>query len=85
MDTNPHLVDLGEIDSRGVGERNEDWWNLVFDTNTGELLIFHYWSHMTGLDVTDGEELTPLRNLNRQSGVFRKAVNFLQELTKRKS
>jgi|RhiMetdeSRZDD1v2_1073273.scaffolds.fasta_scaffold913568_1 hypothetical protein len=35
-----------EFDSRGIGGRNEDWWYLHFDEQTGEFSVEHEWSYL---------------------------------------
>jgi hypothetical protein len=79
------LIDLGEISSHGVGGRNEDWWSLLFNPSTGELLIFHSWSYMSGLQVTSGEDIKPLRDIDRQDWLFKAAVEYIQQLANRKN
>jgi hypothetical protein len=39
-------MQIFEFDSRGIGGRNEDWWYLHFDEQTGEFFVEHNWSYL---------------------------------------
>ena len=32
--------------TKGPMAENEDWWDLCFDTDTGEFYVEHSWSHV---------------------------------------
>ena len=57
--------------AKGPVANNEDWWRLVFDTDTKRLYIAHEWQHtaVRGAGCSDsGKEQIEITSISRRRG-----------------
>lgn len=78
-----NLLHVGEIRSK-VGGWDEHWWNLVFDTSSGQFLIEHTWDNIYKTPP-DGSRLIPLSQFDPRDGDFQAAIAIITQMINSKA